>query len=153
MSDTYTQIHIQCVFAVKYRQATIVESLKDPLEKYITGITQNHGHKIIGINSMPDHLHMFFGMRPTQSISDLMKLVKGESSEWVNKNRLTKQKFQWQSGFGAFSYHRSCLKAIADYVENQQLHHKKVTFLEEYRNLLKEFEIDYSEPYLFKEMI
>src|ERR1700742_2701287 len=107
MANTYTQIHIQCVMAVKYRQALIESFWKDELQKYITGIVQNHGHRMLAINNMPDHLHMFFGFRPTQSLSDLMQVVKGESSEWINKRNFTPAKFRWQEGYGAFSYSRS----------------------------------------------
>ena len=153
MGNTFTQIHIQAVFAVKHRNALIDLSIKDPLEKYITGITQKCGHKMIAINSMPDHLHMFFGMRPNQSLSDLMQLVKGESSEWINKNRNKDFLFYWQNGYGAFSYDVSKLKTIADYVENQQAHHRHRTFLEEYREMLNDFNIIFDDRYLFVEPI
>jgi len=107
MPNTYTQIHIQCVMAVKFRQSLIGAAWKEQLHKYITGIVQNHGHKMIAINSMPDHLHLFIGFRPNQSLSDLMRLVKGESSEWINKQQFTPSAFRWQEGYGAFSYSRS----------------------------------------------
>ena len=110
MSNTYTQIHIQCVMAVKFRASLIDASWKEQLHKYITGIVQNHGHKMIAINSMPDHLHLFIGFRPNQSLSDLMRLVKGESSEWINNKQFTPATFRWQEGYGAFSYSRSHLK-------------------------------------------
>ena len=105
---------------------------------------------MIQINSMPDHLHVFFGFRPTQSLSDLMRLVKCDSSEWVNKQKLTPSRFTWQEGYGAFSYSKSQVKAVADYIENQQIHHQKKTFLEEYIEFLDSFEIDYDSKYLFK---
>lgn len=153
MSNTYSQIHIQCVFAVKYRQALIQINWKDELEKYITSIVQNKGHKTIAINSMPDHLHLLFGLRPHQSISSLMELVKGDSSEWINKKCLTSSKFNWQDGYGAFSYSKSQVPIIAEYVYNQQEHHRKIGFLEEYRKLLEEYEIAYDDRYLFKEPV
>lgn len=151
MSNTYTQIHIQCVMAVKYRQSLIAPEWKEQLNKYITGIVQNHGHKMIAINSMPDHLHMFFGFRPNQSLSDLMRLVKGESSEWINLQRFTPAVFRWQEGYGAFSYSKSHVQKVTNYVMNQEEHHRKQTFLEEYRQFLEQFEIDYDERYIFKE--
>jgi putative transposase len=150
MSGTYTQIHIQAIFAVKFRDSLIDHSWKERLHKYITGIVQNNGHKMLSINSMPDHLHLLFGFRPNQSISDLMRLVKCDSSEWINKQKLTKNKFRWQDGYGAFSYARSQVKAVINYVENQESHHKKITFLQEYIVFLKRFEIDYDERYIFQ---
>ena len=131
MSNTYTQIHIQCVMAVKYRASLISSEWKEQLHKYITGIVQNHGHKMIVINSMPDHLHMFFGFRPNQSLSDLMRLVKGESSEWINKKKFNPSTFRWQEGYGAFSYSRSQIPAVCKYIANQEEHHQKKTFAEE----------------------
>lgn len=151
MPNTYTQIHIQCVFAVKYRQAMITSSWKERLHQYITGIVQNHGHKMIAINTMPDHLHMFFGMRPNQSLSDLMKIVKGDSSEWINNKRFTSRAFRWQEGYGEFSYEKNKIGIVAAYIENQELHHAKKKFLVEYREFLDHFGIEYDEQYLFKE--
>ena len=150
MANTYTQIHIQCVMAVKYRQALITDVWKERLYQYMTGIVQNNDHKLISINSMPDHLHLFFGFRPTQSLSDLMRLVKGESSEWINKRGFTTTPFRWQEGYGGFSYSRSQIKAVATYIENQEEHHRKKTFLDEYTEMLKKFEIEYDEKYIFK---
>jgi putative transposase len=150
MANTYTQIHIQCVFAVKFRQYVIEPFWKERLNQYITGIVQNNGHKMISINSMPDHLHLFFGFRPNQSLSDLMKAVKGESSEWINKEKFSSSKFRWQEGYGAFSYSRSQIKPVALYIENQEQHHKKKTFLEEYTHMLKNFEVDFDDRYIFK---
>jgi len=150
MPNTYTQIHIQCVMAVKFRNALIQSSWKEQLHKYITGVVQNHGHKMIAINSMPDHVHLFIGFRPNQPLSDLMRLVKGESSEWINKQKFTPVTFRWQEGYGAFSYSRSHVKAITDYVMNQEEHHRNKTFLEEYRQFLEKFEVEFDERYIFK---
>lgn len=150
MSNTYTQIHIQCVAAVKYRRALIDPKWKELLHKYITGIVQNNGHKMIEINTMPDHLHFLFGCRPNQSVSDLMRLVKGESSEWLNNQKMSRAQFRWQEGFGAFSYSKSQIPIVANYIRNQEKHHRKKTFLEEYNELLDEFEIDYDSRYIFK---
>jgi REP element-mobilizing transposase RayT len=136
--------------AVKFRKAVILPSFKERVHKYITGIIQKNDHKMVSINSMPDHLHLFFGFRPNQSLSDLMRLVKCDSSEWINKQRFTNSAFRWQPGFGAFSYSRSQLKVVAEYVETQEQHHKKKTFLQEYKEFLDAFEIDYDERYIFK---
>ncbi len=150
MANTYTQIHIQCVVAVKFRQSLIQPNWKERLQQYITGIVQNNGHKMIAINSMSDHLHLFFGFRPNQSLSDLMKIVKGESSEWINKEKFNPSIFRWQEGFGAFSYSRSQIKVVSEYIANQEEHHRKKTFLEEYEYFLKQFEVEYDERYIFK---
>jgi len=104
---------------------------------------------MIAINSMPDHLHLFFGFRPNQSLSDLMRIVKSDSSEWINKEHITPSTFRWQEGYGAFSYSRSQINAVATYIKNQEEHHQKKTFLEEYKQLLDQFEIDYDERYIF----
>jgi len=153
MANTYTQIHIQAVFAVQNRECLIQKEWKDELYKYITGIIQNHDHKLLAINGMPDHLHVFFGMRPTQSISDLMKQVKGDASAWINKNGLVRNRFSWQEGYGAFSYGKSQVKPVIKYVQNQEEHHKKKTFIEEYIDFLKAFEIDYDDRYIFKAVL
>ena len=105
---------------------------------------------MIAINSMPDHLHFLFGFRPTDCISDIMQAVKGESSEWLNQHKISKQKFYWQEGYGAFSYSKSDIPKVANYIHTQEQHHHKKTFLEEYEELLKEFEIEYKDEYIFK---
>lgn len=150
MANTYTQIHIQCIMAVKFRQSLIQPEWKDQLQKYITGIVQNYDHKMLAINNMPDHLHLFIGFRPNQSLSDLMRLVKGESSEWINKQEFTPATFRWQEGYGAFSYSRSHVQVVTNYIMNQEEHHRKRTFLEEYQQFLEQFEVDYDERYIFK---
>ena len=152
MANTYTQIHIQFVFAVKYRKSLIDKSWKDELHKYITGIISNKEHKLIQINSMPDHIHIFIGMRPNESISDLMKVVKGESTKWINESKLKNKNFSWQEGFGAFSYSKSQVDSVVKYIQNQETHHKKKSFLEEYRAFLNAFEIEWDEKYIFKEL-
>lgn len=128
MANTYTQIHIQCVMAVKYRKALIQPEWKDQLQKYMTGIVQNNGHKVLAINNMPDHLHLFFGFRPNQALSDLMRIVKSESTKWINDNHLTPSTFNWQEGYGAFSYSRSHVPRVINYVLNQEHHHRKKRF-------------------------
>jgi len=150
MSNTYTQIHIQCVTAVKFRLSVIQPLWKERLHQYITGVVQNNGHKMISINAMPDHLHLFVGFRPNQSLSDLMRIVKGESSEWINKEKFNSSAFRWQEGYGALSYSRSQIPAVCKYIENQEEHHRKKTFLEEYKHILDECGIEYDERYIFK---
>ncbi|QBN19102.1 IS200/IS605 family transposase [Flavobacterium nackdongense] len=153
MANTYTQIHIHFVFAVKYRLGTIQSEWKEELYKYITGITQNNSHKLLAINGMSDHIHILIGIRPAQSISDLMKDVKQSSSKWINENKLTKTHFEWQEGYGAFSYSKSQINNVIRYIQNQEEHHKTKSFLEEYLEILQNFEIEYDEKYIFKELI
>jgi REP element-mobilizing transposase RayT len=153
MANTYTQIHIQAVFAVQDRQSLIKNEWKEELFKYITGIIQNHEHKVLQINGMPDHLHILFGMRPTQSISDLMKQIKQDSSKWINSKDLINGKFSWQAGFGAFSYSKSDLPRVINYIKNQELHHQKLTFQEEYLKLLKEFNVEFDQRYILKSVL
>jgi REP element-mobilizing transposase RayT len=142
MANTYTQIHIQSVFAVQNRQSLIHESWKDELYKYITGIIQKYDHKVLQINGMPDHIHILYGMRPTQSLSDLMKYVKQDSSKWINTKGLVNRKFSWQAGYGAFSYSKSDIQNVINYIKNQEEHHQKTKFKDEYKQLLKKFEVD-----------
>ena len=150
MANTYTQIHIQAVFSVHNRDCIIDKQWKDELYKYITGIIQNHNHKLLAINGMPDHPHIFFGMRPAQSLSYLMQQVKEDSSKWINKRKFTPCKFSWQEGYGAFSYGKSQVRQVIEYIERQEEHHKKKTFMEEYKKNLKMFEIEYDERFIFK---
>ena len=150
MANTYTQIHIQAIFAVQNRRCLIDERWENELYKYITGIIQNQGHKLLQINGMPDHVHLFFGMRPNQSLSELMQKVKGDSSRWINKNQFIPYKFSWQEGFGGFSYSKSKVSTVINYIQNQKEHHKKKTFIEEYKDFLRAFEIEHDEKYIFK---
>lgn len=152
MPNTYTQLYIQFVFAVKFRKAMLDPAWIDKLHMYITGITQNNGHKMLAINSMPDHLHMLIGWNTAQSPATLMQLVKGDSAEWINKQKLTKDKFQWQTGYGAFTYSKSQLPRVIAYIQNQQIHHQKKAFLEEYRYMLTSRQILFDERYLFKDL-
>jgi putative transposase len=153
MANTYTQIHIHFVFAVKFRQAIISNEWKDELYKYIAGIIKSNNHKLLAINGVADHVHILLGIRPAQSISDLMKHIKQDSSKWINKNNFFKSHFEWQEGYGAFSYSKSQLNAVINYIQNQELHHSKRTFKEEYIDFLEKFEIDYDERFIFKELI
>jgi REP element-mobilizing transposase RayT len=153
MANTYTQIHIHAVFSVQNRLCIIQDHWKDELYKYITGIIKNNGHKTIVINGVSDHIHILFGLRPAQSISDLLQDIKGSSSKWINEKKLVKGRFSWQEGYGAFSYKKSDLPSVINYINNQENHHKKMTFREEYIKLLQEFEIEYNDAYIFKPVL
>lgn len=150
MANTYTQIHIQAVFAVKYRDALIHPCFKERLHQYMTGIIQNRDHKLLAINSMPDHIHLVIGYRPHESLASLIGKVKGESSEWINHEHLSRTQFRWQEGYGAFSYSISDVPKVIRYIENQEQHHQKKTFSEEYKALLKEFGIESDPGYHFR---
>ena len=150
MANTYTQIHIHAVFAVQNRISLIQKEWQDELYKYISGIIENNGHKHLKIGGMPDHIHVLFGMRPTQSLSELMQDIKGSSSLWINKKRLVRGKFSWQEGYGAFSYGKSQIDRVVKYIEQQEKHHKKRDFTEEYSELLKLFDIKFDERYILK---
>ncbi|MBI3718437.1 MAG: IS200/IS605 family transposase [Sphingobacteriales bacterium] len=151
MPNTYTQLHIQFVFAVKYRAALIHPGWKERLHQYITGIIQQNEHKLLQINSMPDHIHIFIGMRPNQSVSSLIQNIKTETTKWIKENKFCTSPFAWQEGYGAFSYSKSHVLNVIHYIQNQEQHHQKKTFLEEYVEFLKAFEIDYDERYIFTE--
>jgi putative transposase len=153
MPNTYTQLHIHFVFAVKYRKAIITNEWEDRLHKYITGIVQGNGHKMLAINSTEDHIHIFIGLNPKQSISEIMRLVKGDSSEFVNKEKFTERKFQWQEGYGAFSNSHSQIDAVVKYILNQKTHHAKTSFKEEYLKILKDNNIEYDEKYIFYDLL
>jgi REP element-mobilizing transposase RayT len=150
MANTYSQIHIQAVFAVQNRKSLISKRWNEELYRYITGIIQNYDHKVLQINGMHDHIHILFGMRPTQSLSDLMKSVKQDSSKWINEKGLVRGRFSWQAGYGAFSYSKSELPNVISYIKNQEAHHKAETFLNEYTRLLELYEVKYDQHYLFK---
>jgi REP element-mobilizing transposase RayT len=150
MANTFTQIHIHAVFAVQNRSSLISKTWEERLYQYIAGIIQSNNHKLLAINGMPDHVHVLFGMRPTQSLSDLMQDIKGDSSRWINENKFVVGKFSWQEGYGGFSYSKSQIPAVASYIEKQKDHHTKKSFLEEYTQILKDFDIEYDDKYIFK---
>ena len=151
MSNTYTQLYVHAVFAVKYRQALLSPEWDDRLRHYITAIVQNGGNKMLAINNMPDHIHLFFGMHPTQSVSVIMQQVKADSTKWINQEKLTKHTFTWQNGYGAFSHAKSQVDTVVKYIHNQQTHHAKKSLVEEYKTMLTRFEVVYDDKYLFKE--
>ena len=153
MPNTYTQIHLQFVFAVKYRNGLIHSSFKVELYQYISGIIKAHNHKLLAINGMPDHIHILVGMRPSQSASDLVQNIKANSSKWINEKKFLKVKFEWQEGYGAFSYSKSHVQNVIKYIQNQEKRHQVKSFNEEYLDFLNAFEIDYDERYVFKDPI
>ena len=151
MSNTYTQIYIQLVFATKGRENKISSEIREQIEKYITGIFTNKEQKIIAIYLNPDHIHIFFSYKNLKiGIPDLVKMVKTESTNFINEKKMVKGKFYWQEGYGAFSYAKSQKDAVTKYILNQEEHHKKRNFKDEYLDLLNKFEIDFKEEYLFE---
>ena len=152
MANTYTQIYIQVVYAVRGRANLIRKEWKDELHKYITGIVRNENHKLIAINSVPDHIHMLIGLKPDTALSDLVRDVKANSSRFVNEKKWVRGKFNWQEGFGAFSYSHSELGTVVKYIQNQEKHHSKKTFREEYDAMLKAFQVEYNEEYVFEQI-
>ena len=153
MDNTYTQIHIHVVFSVQDRSCIIRNSWKSELFQYITGIIQNQGHKVLAINGMPDHIHVFFGMRPNESLSDLMQDINGDSSKRINQKGFIKGRFSWQEGYGGFSYSKSHIHNVIDYIKEQKIHHRKKSFIEEYHEFLEKFEITYDKRYVFKPVL
>jgi len=150
MTNTYTQIHVQVVFTVQNKDCIIGNSWEEELYKYISGIVRNNKHKLLSINGMPDHIHLLVGLRPSQSLSDLMQDVKGSSSKWINEKKFVRGKFSWQEGYGGFSYSKGDVPKVIAYINNQKVHHQKQSFLSEYLELLKEFEIEFDERFIFK---
>ena len=149
MANTYSQIYIQAVFAVKYRASLIQKEWKEELFKYIGGIFRNKDQKLIAIGGVEDHIHLLFGLKPSMAISELVRDVKSDSTEFINKKHLARGRFRWQEGFGAFSYSRSQLDQVGKYVLDQEAHHVGRSFKEEYIGLLERFEVEYEDRYLF----
>jgi REP element-mobilizing transposase RayT len=150
MANTYTQIYIQIVFAVKGRENLISPNKREELHKYITGIVENKGQKMMAIFAMPDHIHILVSIEPNIAISDLVRDIKANSSRFINDSKWVKGKFYWQEGFGAFSYAKSQIADVVNYILNQEERHKKGSFRQEYTSLLEKFEIEYNEKYLFE---
>ena len=150
MANTYTQLYIHIVFAVRGRENLIMPEQRVLIQRYMTGIVQQRGHKMLAIFCMPDHVHLLVGLNPTMPISDLVRDIKSISSKWINESKLMRQKFRWQEGFGAFSYSRSHLHNVIRYINNQEEHHRKQKFREEYQEILKNFDVEFDPKYLFK---
>jgi REP element-mobilizing transposase RayT len=150
MANTFTQCYFHLVFSVKKREALIEKEWKGDLEKYITGIVQNHRHKMLAIGAMPDHIHMFIGYNVNHLIPNLVEEIKTSSNRWVQQQRLSKFKFDWQTGYGAFTHARSQLETVVNYILSQEEHHRKRSFREEYLDMLDKNEIEYKDEYVFE---
>lgn len=153
MANTYHQIYLQTVFAVKYRRARIHKSWKEKLFGVIGNLINETDCKTIIVNGVEDHVHCFVGLKPVVSVSELMKTVKAKSSKYINDHSLTPTRFEWQEGYGAFSYGQSQVDRVYKYILNQEEHHKKLTFREEYLEFLKSFKIEFDERYVFQELV
>ena len=153
MANTYHQIYLQIVFAVKYRNAVLDKAWRSQVYGVIGNLINESNCKTIIVNGVEDHVHCFLGLRPVVSVSELMKTVKAKSSKFINDNQLTPERFEWQEGYGVFSYHRSLVDTVYKYIYNQEEHHREKTFGEEYLGLLKEFKIEYDAQYVFKNLI
>ncbi|MEY4003516.1 MAG: hypothetical protein RIT07_1558 [Bacteroidota bacterium] len=149
MANTYSQVYVQIVFCVKGRQNLIDMIWKEELYKYICGIVNGKKQKVYAIGGVADHVHILVSLKPDITISDLVRDIKAGSSKWINEKQLVRGKFQWQQGFGVFSYAQSNLDYVIAYINNQEIHHQKKSFKDEYVELLKQFNIDYNEAYLF----
>ncbi|MGQ0761934.1 MAG: IS200/IS605 family transposase [Acidobacteriota bacterium] len=150
MGNTYSQIYIQTVFAVDGRLSLIRPEFEEELYKYITGIVRNNGQKLIAINGMSDHVHILIGLKPAMALADLVRDIKADSSEFINRKKWVRGRFSWQEGYGAFSYGHSQLGTIIRYIQNQEQHHRRRTFKDEYLTWLKKFEVPFDERYIFK---
>lgn len=153
MANTYHQIYLQIIFAVKYRKAIIGKSWSKQLHATIGNLINESGGKAIIVNGVEDHLHCFIGLKPVVAVSELMKTVKAKSSKYVNDNKLTHERFEWQQGYGVFSYSQSQVDQVYAYIQAQEAHHKKQTFREEYLEFLMKFKIEYDERYIFHELL
>ncbi len=150
MANTYTKIYLQIVFSVKGRQSLIYKTWKEELYKYICGIVNAKEQKVYAIGGVGDHIHILVSIKPNIAISDLVRDIKANSSKWINEKGFVKGKFQWQEGFGAFSYGQSQLDTIIAYIDNQEQHHLKRSFRDEYMELLQKFNVEYDDKYLFE---
>lgn len=149
MANTYSQCYLHLVFAVKNRKSLISKSWKESLEKYISGIVQGEGHKLLAIGTMPDHIHIFIGYNMNQLIPDLVECIKTSSNKWINVNQVTPFSFSWQKGYGCFSHSQSQIDSVVKYIFNQESHHKKKSFKEEYLEILAKNSVSFDVKYLF----
>jgi len=150
MANTFSQIYIQTVFAVRNRESLIKSTFKEELFKYISGVVTNQGQKLIAINGIEDHVHLLIGLRPAMALADLVKEIKSDSSGFINQKKLVRGRFSWQEGYGAFSYGHSQLDTIIRYIQNQEKHHARRSFKDEYLTLLRKFDIAFEEKYVFQ---
>ncbi len=149
MADVFSQIYIQIVFAVKNRQALIHPEWEENLYRYTTGVVETRGHKMLAINGMPDHVHLFIGLKPSEALSDLVREIKNATNDYIKANRFSTFHFEWQAGYGAFSYSRSHMDAVCQYILNQKEHHRKRTFEEEFLKIVADFEIEIGRKSMF----
>lgn len=152
MANTYSQIYIHCVFAVKYRKAVLNKSWRQEVFGVIGQLINETGCQTYIINGVEDHVHCFFSLKPKLSLSEVLKVAKSRSSKYINEHHLTEKRFSWQIGFGAFSYNQSNIPRVIRYIKNQEAHHERKKFLKEYKEFLTRFEIPYDEQYIFKEL-
>ncbi|WP_281297017.1 IS200/IS605 family transposase [Flavobacterium limnophilum] len=153
MANTYHQVYIQAVFAVKYRNAVLEKKWRNEIQGVIGNLINETGCKTIIVNGVEDHIHCFLGLKPTVSISELMKTIKAKSSKYINDNKLILNRFEWQEGYGVFSYSQSHIDKVYKYIANQEAHHKKQTFRDEYLAFLDKFEVSFDERYIFEDLI
>jgi REP element-mobilizing transposase RayT len=149
MSNTYTNVRIHFVFAVKFRRTMLHRSWRDELFMYMTGIVQRNNHKLIAINGIEDHVHILIGLNSHQSIAELMQHVKADSSKWINERKLTPGRFRWQEGYGAFSHSQDNIPKVIEYIQKQEENHARKSFQKEYRQMLERFEVEYNDRYVF----
>ena len=150
MANTFSQIYIQTVFAVENRQSLITPDFKEDLYKYMTGIVKNQGQKLIAINGMPDHVHILIGLKPAMALADLVREIKADSTNYINDQKFVRGRFNWQEGYGAFSYGHSQLDTIIRYIQKQETHHQRRSFKSEYLSLLRKFDIAFDDKYVFE---
>jgi putative transposase len=149
MADTFTQCYFHLIFSPKNREALISKEWKNDLEKYITGIIQNHKHKLLAIGSMPDHIHVFIGYNVNHLIPNLIEEIKTSSNAWIKKEKKSKFKFEWQYGYGAFTHSKSQVDKVVKYILNQEEHHRKRPFKEEYLEILRKNDLKFKNEYVF----
>lgn len=150
---TFSQVYLHFIFAVKFRDGLLLKTCQDEVYRYIAGIVQNNGHKLISVGGMPDHIHILVGMKPNQSVADLVNKIKSNSSKFINEKRFLPVRFEWQRGYGVFSYSRSQLNQVVHYIQNQEAHHKKKSFRAEYVEFLEKFQVEFDERFLFNELV
>lgn len=153
MANTYTQLYFHVVCVVKRRENLIAKKWEDDLYKYLTGVVTGKDQKLICVNGIPDHIHILIGTKPTCNLSDLIRDVKANTSRWINENKLTPKKFEWQKGFGAFTVSQSQVSVVINYIKKQEEHHQVKTFRQEYIEFLKAYQIDYKDEYLFDDIL
>ncbi len=150
MANTYTKIYLHLVFSPMGHENVIPVRHKEELQKYTAGIIQNRKHKLLAINFMPDHVHIFIGYSPSQALPDLLRDIKANTSKFINEKKWMPGRFQWQEGYGAFSYGHSQINDVIHYVNSQEEHHKRASFREEYLKLLEKFDVDFDPKYMFE---